>query len=99
MFDERAAIHLRMQQIVQERERLQDEYKDLFTRLREMDQREDSQIPSPPVESVRQNNVATQEKQLEWENIDLGDQVDAEIDTKEYDERLNQLQDFLESEE
>ena len=79
MFDERAAIQLRMQQIAHERERLQDEYKELFTRLREIDQHDGVQ----PSESVKQNTVASKKKALEWENIDLGDQAEEDMVTKE----------------
>ncbi|MFE8701057.1 hypothetical protein ACFYKX_10665 [Cytobacillus sp. FJAT-54145] len=40
MFTERYAIQMRMQQIMQEREMLQEEYQQLFQRLRELDERE-----------------------------------------------------------
>ncbi|WP_227935391.1 hypothetical protein [Alkalihalobacillus deserti] len=102
VFDERAAIQLRMQQIFQERERLQDEYKELFSRLREIDQLEGTQVPATPLEIEKPKSKSTQagahNNPSQWENIELDDKIEEEVDTKDFDKRIDQLQEFLETE-
>ncbi|ARK29746.1 hypothetical protein [Halalkalibacter krulwichiae] len=92
MFDERAAIQLRMQQIFQERERLQEEYKDLFSRLREIDHPVGTQASHAPQAIEKITETSKQMKQ--WE-----DDQEEQIDTEEFDKRMNQIEAFLEDEE
>ncbi|MBU8906505.1 hypothetical protein [Desertibacillus haloalkaliphilus] len=101
-FDERAAIQLRMQQIFQEREKLQAEYDGLFTRLRQIDQRDPSIASAVPVEELGDKQSAAGREVANSQFPDMGNFDtfnEKEIDTKEFDQRLDQLQQFLEKEE
>jgi hypothetical protein len=111
-FNERDAIKLRMQQIFQERQCLQDEYNTLFSRLREIDERDLRQSSikgiAAPLESMDKekswkelSKKEPKKSSLEWEDFDLGDQDQEQetIDTEEYDKRLNELQDFIDKNE
>lgn len=98
-FDEREAIKIRIQQIFLERQSLQEEYKTLFSLLREIDERDSNQTSSDK-ELVGNNHCLKDPKtnSLTWEDFELKEVDEENINTKEYDKRLAELQSFLESE-
>lgn len=104
-FNERDAIKIRIQQIFLERQSLQDEYKTLFSRLREIDDRDLSKTyiqnetefkKTDLVDNVK-DKKETHKSSKQWEEINLSNEEE-EIDMEEYDKRLDELQAFLEAE-
>jgi hypothetical protein len=101
-FNEREAIRTRMEQIFVERQNLQEEYKHLFSRLREIDERELSPntLNDRGPLTEKEKDEKFNEKQIEvhnkkFEDLDKANDEQEQIDTEEYDKRLDQLQYFL----